>query len=84
MISADVKRLRETFEGWCRGAPFPTLEAWMQFGRELREIQFKVSMLELGVDLTVVDVAIEANKPNTNVVLLRPRRIQPGHDGGGS
>jgi hypothetical protein len=85
MLSADVKRLRDTFEAWGRGDPFPDEEAWRQFNRDLRDLQFRVAMLELGVDLTVVDVAVEATKPNSNVVFLRPnaRRVAPA-DGGAS
>jgi hypothetical protein len=82
MLAADIKRLRDTFEGWTYGRPYPTVEAWQQFRRELKELSFKVAMLELGVDLTVVDVAVEVAKPDTRVVLFpvnRTRRpIEPG------
>lgn len=84
MLSAKIKRLRDTFDGWTRGNPYPTIEAWAQFSRELREITFEAAMLELGVDLTVVDVAVEAAKSDHRVVLFprdRMRRRDPV-DGG--
>lgn len=86
MLSAKIKRLRETFDAWNRGDPFPTPEAWIQFGRELREITFEAAMLELGVDLTVVDAAVEAAKANSNVIVLQPRKRRgiPIGDGDGS
>lgn len=87
MLSADMKRLRETFDAWGRGQPFPTIEAWHQFASDLREMTFKVAMLELGVDLAVVDVAVEAARPDTRVVLFpreRIRRSVPISDGGAS
>jgi hypothetical protein len=86
MLTAEMKKLRDTFEGWTRGNPFPTIEAWFQFRNELRELSFKVAMLELGVDLTVVDVAVEASKAGSNVVVLQPRqrRVIPLNDGGAS
>jgi hypothetical protein len=86
MLSDDIRRLRETFDGWSRGQPFPTLEAWFQFSRDLRDLTFKAAMAELGVDLTAVDVAIEANKPDSRVVRFpahRTRRpIEPGEGQG--
>jgi len=86
MISAKIKRLRDTFEAWSRGDPYPTTQTWLQFNRDLKEIAFEAAMLELGVDLTVVDVAVELAKPDTNVVFLQPRAARgvPRGDGGGS
>ena len=53
------------------------MEAWFEFRRELKEITFEVAMLELGVDPTVVDVAVAAAKPHSNVVVLQPRARNP-------
>lgn len=79
MLAAEMKRLRDTFEGWTRGDPYPTEEAWLLFRNDLKHLTSKVAMLELGVDLTVVDVAVEAARPNSNVVVLQQyqRRAVP-------
>jgi hypothetical protein len=88
MVSAKIRRLRDTFEAWSIGRPFPTIEAWFEFRRELKEITFEVAMLELGVDLNVVDVAVELAKPHSNVVFLQPRAERgvkgQGNDSGGA
>ncbi len=73
MLSTKIMRLRETFDAWSKGNPYPTEQAWLQFARELRDLQFEAAMLELGVDLSVIDVAVEMTKPHSNVVVLRPR-----------
>jgi hypothetical protein len=73
MLAAKMKRLRDTFERWTRGDPYPTPEAWLMFRQDLKDMAFEVAMLELGVDLTVVDIAVEAAKADGKVVVLQPR-----------
>ena len=76
MVASDVARLRQTFQAWSRGTPYPTLEAWLQFDRELRDLHAKVAMLELGVDASVFDLAAEAAEAESRVVALQPRKFR--------
>jgi hypothetical protein len=85
MVSAKLKRLRDTFAAWSRGDPFPDEESWLQFGHDLREVTFAVAMLELGVDLTVVDIAVEAARPDSNVMVFpQPRAARGANRDGAS
>jgi hypothetical protein len=86
MLSDNLKRLQREFENWTAGTPYPTETDWHQFRRDLKNCVVQATMLELGVDLTVVDVAVEAAKPQSNVVILQPgkRRAMPIGNGDAS
>jgi len=73
-LSDNLRRLHRAFENWTTGTPCPTEAEWLQFQRDLKNCVVQATMLELGVDLTVVDVEVEASKPQSNVVILQPRK----------
>ena len=77
MLATEMKELSDRFNGWCIGKPYPSVEDWFKFRSDLRAMFVKVAMHELGVDLSVVDVAVEAAKPDSKVVFLHPRRRRP-------
>ncbi|MFH0302660.1 hypothetical protein AAFX91_36950 [Bradyrhizobium sp. 31Argb] len=74
MLSTDLKRLHDTFEGWSRGQPFPTIDAWIQFGRDLKSTIARAALLELGVDVRVLDLENEAPAADGKIVYLHKRR----------
>ena len=84
MLATEMKELCDRFDGWCIGKPYPSIHDWFRFRSDLRAMFVKVAMHELGVDLSVVDVAVEAAKADSNVVFLRSRRAVPVGDGSAS
>lgn len=85
MLSVELARLRDTFEGWCRGDPYPTIESFTQFHRDLRELTKKLAAQEAGVDLGSLQVLFESMKPGSNVRHFKIERMRRrGGDGGES
>lgn len=86
MVSAKLKRLRDTVDAWSNGSLTMTTADWLAFRHDLKAITFEVAILELGIDLSVIDAAVEAATADSTVVLFpldRMRRRDPV-DGGGS
>jgi hypothetical protein len=84
MLSVELARLRDTFEAWSRGDPFPTAEAWYQFQRDLRELTGRLALQEAGIELSVIDVLVQSAKPGSNVHFLPVERLKRGGDGSAS
>ena len=85
MLAKDLRRLSDVFDGWCRGRPYPTPEAWQAFRRDLRHAAAKASLAELGVDPDLFKLAAACNEPGSNVRLFptqHQRRVVPIGDGG--
>lgn len=57
-LATRIRALHNTFQAWSRGEPYPSPEAWMQFGRDLREASFEAACQELGIDTSVIDIAV--------------------------
>jgi sugar phosphate isomerase/epimerase len=81
MFSAELARLRDTFEGWSVGKPYPTAEAWHQFQRDLRELTKNLAAQEAGVDLAIINAIVQAAQPGSNVSFLPVERMRR-RDGG--
>lgn len=75
-LSAEIKRLYEQFDGWISGRVEFSCGDAREFKRDLVLCGARAAMMELGVDTTVIDVAIEASTPGTNVTLLSEHRVQ--------
>lgn len=84
MLSTDLKRLHDTFTGWARGKPF-TLDGWLQFERDLKDVWVSAAMLELGINVRVLDLENEIAGHDDKIVFLNKRRpvLVPIGDGGG-
>lgn len=84
MLSVELAGLRDTFEGWSRGAPYPTVEAWGQFQRDLRELTKKLAAQEAGVDLAVINSIVQSARPGSNVHFLPVERMRRRGEGDAS
>jgi hypothetical protein len=84
MLSAELAKLRDTFEAWGRGDPYPTPETWWQFQSDLRDLVKKLALQDVGVDLTLINVLIQSREPNSNVVFLPHARARRADDIGSS
>lgn len=84
MLSAELAQLRDTFEGWSRGSPYPTIEDWTQFAADLRRLTKKLAAQEAGVDLASLQVLFETMKPGSNVHSLSIERMRRRRDDGGA
>jgi len=84
MLSAELARLRDTFEGWGRGDPYPTIEDWTQFAADLRALTKKLAAHEAGVDLTSLQALFESMKPGSNVHSLSIERMRRRREDGGA
>jgi hypothetical protein len=80
MLSLELARLRDTFDGWSRGDPFPNETDWHQFGCDLRELVAKLVAHEIGVELSVIDVLVQSARPGSNVLPVERMRLRG--DGG--
>lgn len=76
MLSVELARLRDTFDGWSRGDPFPTEAAWLQFQRDLRGLVSRLAAQEIGVDLTVINAIVQSAKADSNVIFLPGERVR--------
>lgn len=70
MLSHDLKELSATFDAWCSGERYVTVEAWATFQRDLRTSVAKAALLELGIPVNVLDIAAEVAKPGSNIALF--------------
>lgn len=70
MLAADLALLRDTFDAWSRGAPYPDEAAWRQFQRDLHAAASRAAMAEVGIALDTFKVLAECLKGDTNVRLL--------------
>jgi hypothetical protein len=85
MLSNDLRRLEKTFDDWCHGRDFPTVDTWAAFRSDLKTCVAKAALLELGIPVNVLDIAAECAKPNTNIMLFpTPEQRQQRHDSGGA
>jgi hypothetical protein len=84
MLSLELAKLRDTFEGWCRGDPYPTIESFTQFHRDLRELTKKLAAQEAGIDLGSLHVLFESMKPGSNVHSFSIERMRRRRDDGGA
>lgn len=75
MLSHDLRDLSKTFDAWCSGELYVTVDAWAAFQRDLKTCVAKAALLEFGIGVNVLDVAAELLKPDNNVVLF-PTRAQ--------
>ncbi|ETR79319.1 hypothetical protein X566_01415 [Afipia sp. P52-10] len=76
MLSADLKRLRATYDGWLSGQNKPDEASMLQLSRDLALCIANASLLELGVDPNRLDVVAASEEPGANIVLF-PRRDAP-------
>lgn len=65
MLSRDLARLQNIFNGWITGTRIFSNDEAFEFERELRHLTAQATMLELGIDLTPIDLA--AQPADTNV-----------------
>lgn len=79
MLSHDLKQLDAMIDAWNEGRPYPTVEAWRDFQRQLKVCIFKAALAELGIDPVIFDAAAAAAAPGSNVTLFpRTQRDQGG------
>lgn len=80
MLSADLKRLSDTYDAMMAGTLEPTEERMLAMARDLKHAVAKAHLIELGINPMLFDVVAASEAPGSNVVLLpvrHPMRHEP-------